>query len=327
MLQKPPDDAGNMDMLRLARNTRQDTADAADDELHLDARTGCFDQLVNDLALGDGVCFDADVAVSSKRNLPVNMLQQHTEMTFGAVQQADLDRMIVSMRQNGLAQNSISSYLRVFRTFLHWCAKEGYTTLDIPNYKQVETVKETYTDEELLRLLKKTTPDCNFCEYRNWVIINLLLNSGCRAATIRSFLVKDVNLNNATITYRHTKNKSIQIVPLCSEMVSVMREYMKVRNGEANDVLFPNESGKAMTEAGLREAVRYYNRSRGVEKTSIHLFRHTFAERYLRNGGNPFNLQKILGHSTLDMTRHYCKIYDADLIKGYDSFSPLATLR
>ena len=60
-----------------------------------------------------------------------------------------------------------------------------------------------------------------FCEYRNWVIINLLLNSGCRAATIRSFLVKDVNLNNATITYRHTKNKSIQIVPLCSEMVSV----------------------------------------------------------------------------------------------------------
>ena len=66
-----------MDMLRLARNTRQDTADAADDELHLDARTGCFGQLVNDLALGDGVCFDADVAVSSKRNLPVNILQQH----------------------------------------------------------------------------------------------------------------------------------------------------------------------------------------------------------------------------------------------------------
>ena len=35
-----------------------------------------------------------------------------TEMTFGSVRQADLDRMIVSMRQNGLAQNSISSYLR-----------------------------------------------------------------------------------------------------------------------------------------------------------------------------------------------------------------------
>ena len=48
-----------------------------------------------------------------------------TEMTFGSVRQADLDRMIVSMRQNGLAQNSISSYLRVFRTFLNRARKAG----------------------------------------------------------------------------------------------------------------------------------------------------------------------------------------------------------
>ena len=66
------------------------------------------------------------------------------------------------MRQNGLRKNSISSYLRVFRAFLHWCAKEGYTTLDVPNYKQVETVKETYTDEELLRLLKKPRSGLQF---------------------------------------------------------------------------------------------------------------------------------------------------------------------
>ena len=137
-----------------------------------------------------------------------------TEMTFGAVRQADLDRMIVSMRQNGLAQNSISSYLRVFRTFLHWCAKEGYTTLDVPNYKQVETVKETYTDEELLRLLKKPAPDCNFCEYRNWVIINFLLNSGCRAATVRNILIGDVFLPDSQIIFRHTKTHKVQVVPL-----------------------------------------------------------------------------------------------------------------
>lgn len=43
-------------------------------------------------------------------------------LTFDALQQSDLDGMIVSMRKSGLAHNSISSYLRVFRTFLHWCA-------------------------------------------------------------------------------------------------------------------------------------------------------------------------------------------------------------
>ena len=78
-----------------------------------------------------------------------------TSLTFDVLKQTDLDRMVVSMRQSGLAHNSISSYLRVFRTFLNWCAGQGYTALNVPNYKQVETVKETYTDEELLRLLNK----------------------------------------------------------------------------------------------------------------------------------------------------------------------------
>ena len=78
-----------------------------------------------------------------------------TSLTFDVLKQTDLDRMVVSMRQSELTHNSISSYLRVFRTFLNWCAGQGYTALNVPNYKQVETVKETYTDEELLRLLNK----------------------------------------------------------------------------------------------------------------------------------------------------------------------------
>ena len=39
-------------------------------------------------------------------------------------------------------------------------------------------------------------------------------------------------------------------------------------------------------------------------------------------GGDAFMLQKLLGHSTLAMTKHYCAIYDADISKNYDRFSP-----
>nr|MBQ8253020.1 tyrosine-type recombinase/integrase [Lachnospiraceae bacterium] len=67
---------------------------------------------------------------------------------------------------------------------------------------------------------------------------------------------------------------------------------------------------------------------RGVQKTSIHLFRHTFARKYLIDcGGDAFTLQKLLGHSTLAMTKHYCTIFDADLTKNYDNFSPLAQMK
>ena len=244
------------------------------------------------------------------------------------LQDLHLKQMVADMRQSTLSASSIASYIRTLKSFLSWCNTNDKTQVNIKLYKAPETVKETYTDKELKLLLKKPNiKTCGFTEYRNWVTINLLLNCGCRAKTVRTFLIKDVNLDNHTITYRHTKNGKIQIVPLCSTMVSIMREYLRIRDGESKDVLFPNENGKPLTESGLRQGIETYNLSRGVNKTSIHLFRHTFAERYLKNGGNSLYLQKVLGHSTLAMTKHYCNIYDVDLVKTFDTYSPLATLK
>ena len=88
------------------------------------------------------------------------------------------------------------------------------------------------------------------------------------------------------------------------------------------------EDGEQLTENALRLAVARYNKSRGVTKTSIHLFRHTFARKYLIDcGGDAFTLQKLMGHSTLKMTKHYCAIFDADIAKNYDNFSPLAQMK
>ena len=102
---------------------------------------------------------------------------------------------------------------------------------------------------------------------------------------------------------------------------------MRIRGGELDDYLFPNENGTQLTENGLRCSIANYNKKRGVQKTSIHLFRHTFAKKYLVDcGGNAFTLQRLLGHSTLDMTKHYCAIFDADIVRNYDNFSPLAQI-
>ena len=66
-------------------------------------------------------------------------------------------------------------------------------------------MKETYTDEELELLLKKPDKNCDFCDYRSWAIVNFLLNSSCRAATVRNIQNRDVDLHARQITLRHTK--------------------------------------------------------------------------------------------------------------------------
>ena len=250
-----------------------------------------------------------------------------TSQSMDTLTKSKLEAMVVSMRQSGLAHNSISSYCRVLRTFLGWCEREGMTVPPMPHIKDKETVKESYTDEELEAILKRPNKNCSFCEYRNWVVVNFLMNCGCRASTVRNIQNRDVDLDTRQIIFRHNKNGKIQTVPLCSVMVSILREYMAVRKGKSDDYLFCDQYGGMLSMNALRLAVARHNQSRGVSKTSTHLYRHTFARKYLVDcGGDAFMLQKLLGHSTLKMTKRYCAIYDADIAKNFDRFSPLAQM-
>lgn len=281
--------------------------------------------------------FLAAAAARGVREKSMETYQQHfhsigkrldLSIPAAELKKADLDEMIFRMREENLSDRSINSYTRTLKVFLSWCNEEHYTDLNISLYKAAEAVKETYTDRELEMLLKRPAASCNFCEFRNWTIVNFLLNCGCRAATVRNIQLRDVDLGHRQIQMRHSKNGKLQIIPLCSTMVSILREYMEIRSGAPEDYLFCNEFGGFLTESALRQAIAKYNRARGVERTSIHCFRHTFARKYLVDcGGDAFTLQKLMGHATLNMTRHYCNIYDAEVVDNYEHLSPLAQLK
>jgi integrase/recombinase XerD len=48
---------------------------------------------------------------------------------------------------------------------------------------------------------------------------------------------------------------------------------------------------------------------------------------WVKNNGSEIKLQKILGHSTLDMTRRYVKLFAEDIKEDFDEFSPLDTIK
>ncbi len=117
-------------------------------------------------------------------------IRKHLDVTMmiNELKKSDLEAMTVSMRDAGLASNTIRTYTATLKSFFSWCREQEINNLDIPLYKAEETIKETYTDAELLVLLKKPSiRECTFAEHRNWVIINLLINNGCRAATVLKY--------------------------------------------------------------------------------------------------------------------------------------------
>lgn len=242
--------------------------------------------------------------------------------------QSVMNKAIARMLDEGLSRQTIQTYVRTLSVFLSFCRNKGWTDETLKKYHAPEAVKPTYSDEDLEKLLRKPNMRrCTFPEYRTWVMISLAMNNGCRSGTMRSILIKDINFDMGYILTRHTKNGKIQSMPMSSVLIEILKEYLEIRKGEPNDYLFCDEKGNQLTQNALRLAVKRYNNKRGVRDTSIHQFRHTFAKKYLLEcGGDAFSLQKLMGHSTLEMTKHYCNIYDVELVRNYDARSPLTLM-
>lgn len=214
--------------------------------------------------------------------------------------------------------NSINNRLRGIRTFLNYCYDMEYINKVKVTMIKVDTEqKEPYTREEIVKLLT-LSKNPSYTEYRNYCIVSTFLATGIRLNTLINLKVTDINFEEATIRLTTTKNRKAQLIPLPNKLATVLSKY--IRKVKPTEYLFTNRSGTQLTSNGVKLAIRSYNRSKGVDKTSIHLFRHTFAKNYLMSGGDVFRLQRLLGHSTLDMTRHYVNLYCSDLVNDTDKY-------
>jgi len=226
---------------------------------------------------------------------------------------------------------TLNHYLRDIRGFVYWCFEREYISkgFKIKQVAQQEVIKETYTDDEKRALIKKPTKYASFVEWRSWAVVNWILATGHRASTVCEIKLGDINYGKREIYVRQTKTNKAYITPLSSALTTVIREYVRMWRIEAgdDDYLFCNVGEEQLTVNALKHSISHYNRSRGVEKISVHALRHTFAKDWIRNTGDVFRLQKLLGHSSLDMTRAYVNMFTEDLKEGFEEHNPLDVIK
>lgn len=224
---------------------------------------------------------------------------------------------------------TINSYLRAIRAFIKFGQERNNIDKQI-KVKMIKTekqIKENYSDQELEILLKK--PDkksCTFTEFKTWAFVNYLLGTGNRITTAINVKICDIDFDNFTITLQKTKNRKQQIIPLSNTLAEILQEYLCVRGGSPDDYLFCNQYGEQSTRGAYQKLVIKYNKKRGVNKTSVHAFRHTFAKNWILSGGDIFRLQKILGHSDISVTKEYLQMFGQDLQMDFERFNPLDRL-
>jgi integrase/recombinase XerD len=237
------------------------------------------------------------------------------------------------MRKNEAKHTTINHYLRDVRTFAYWCMdseREYITdTYKIEQVRGQEPALKAFKEDDISLLLIKPKKSETFGEWRTWAIVNWVMATGNRSSTICEVKIEDVNFKQKMIYLRHTKNKEYQAVPLSTELSHQLKEYLNLwlRGANPTDYLFPNVSGEKLSTNALRHSFAKYCKDRGVNQTNLHGLRHSFADISLDTGRNPFELQKMLGHSTLDMTRKYIRYNEKKIEKDFDKHTPLDNLK
>lgn len=245
------------------------------------------------------------------------------------INKSTVNELILKYRERGIENVTLNSYISDFRRFVNFFIDNGYTIpFKIKLPKTTQTKKDTYTDEELKKLLKKPNLNqCTFNQYTSWVAINILLTTGLRATSLINIKVKDVNFTNNTINVNRTKNRKLLVVGITSTLSKILKDYIKIREPNSNnDWLLCNGYGEQLQRDILYRHIKSFNKSRGVETVGVHRMRHTYAKQYILSGGSVPILSKQLGHSNISVTDKYINILVGDVSKEVEQIDIIGKL-
>ncbi|MGH7742642.1 MAG: tyrosine-type recombinase/integrase, partial [Candidatus Eiseniibacteriota bacterium] len=204
------------------------------------------------------------------------------------VRPEDLRRYRGRLEAGHLSRQSVAHVLSDARCFFRWCEEAGLVDrAPIPRKllpKIQERAPERLSDENMAKVVALPEP--------YGFLGRFLLSTGLRWGELVRASTHDVQ--GLTLVVHQTKSGKVRRVPLPEDV----RREMDARVGKLTSVKHADSFNKAV------------RRLSGIEGFHVHQLRHTFATKWVEDGGSLAALQAILGHSTVVTTQRYAKLSD-----------------
>jgi integrase len=178
-----------------------------------------------------------------------------------------------------------------------------------------DDARDRYLSEDELRNLKraldektyqKGTKMINKTFTRLRLIVLVAVTTGMRAAEIFGLRWSDVMYGEGLLAVRaKLKGGKMRYVPMLPELAGELRRYHTVIG---DDRIFPPKKGAKSGRQRVEGSFEDLLERAGIEDFRFHDLRHTFASWYMMNGGDLYELAKILGHANIKMTERYAKL-------------------
>ena len=264
----------------------------------------------------------------------VKKLISFVEDQDGDISVNELHRYIqpyfLSLKENPrLSPHSYNTLVRSVKVFTRFLLAEEYIDKEIklPKIRKLDTnIKPLSTDQ--IRKVLNLFDTGNFEGLRDKTIFCLFLDTGIRLGELCSIQLSDVDLDEGYIII-YGKGRKQRYVPIGKDLRKILWKYLKQRcrlgkNGDQTLIL--SRTGFGMTPHGIQTLFRRIRKDLGWSKLNPHLMRHSFSVNYINNGGDTFSLQRILGHTTQEMTAKYVNLSTTNIKTQHNRYSPIDRL-
>lgn len=235
------------------------------------------------------------------------------------------------MKDKGLKTVTINTRLRAIRAFFNFLEQQQLINKnpmkDIKLLRDRRRIVETF-DKKQIKSLLNSCELRTFTGLRDYTIMLLLLETGVRANELIGIDITDIVWSQKVIRIRNTKGGYERFVPIQKQMIDVLKKYIAIRGSVETNSLFITQDNTSLSKKQMQDRIRECGVRAKIKnvRCSPHTFRHTFAKLSVMNGANAFQLQAILGHSTLEVTKVYVNLFSNEVQEGHSKFSPLKNL-
>lgn len=233
------------------------------------------------------------------------------------------------LNEKKVTKTTTNIRLRTIRAYLKWLYIEEKLEKDIAIkvklLKEPRKNIEVLTNEEVKSFIKGMDVS-TYTGFRDFTLCLLMLDSGVRISEGLSLKINDINLRKNLITIRgeEAKTRRERVIPISNKTSKFLKELIDVASGTDCEYVFQAKCGGFLDSRVIQKNFQKYCKKMNINRRiTPHLFRHTFASNFIRDGGDPFTLQRILGHSTMEMTKHYVHQNTTLLLKKHREVNSL----
>lgn len=249
----------------------------------------------------------------------------------------DLERLIDDMLSRQRTGRTINLKLNTWRQFFGHLLQRGLIDADptsrLPRLREDVPAIPHLSHDQYQRLLATAAAQRGLAAARNLAILTIILDTGLR---LSGLLRLPADALDAEERLLHVPAGAIKVrqgaaLPLRPETVRALLAYERAKAAAGQqgcELLLVGDDGRPLGRHVIWRALARLGEAAGI-KVAVrpHVLRHTFAVQYILNGGDPFSLQEILGHSTLEMVSRYVRLARAELARQHDRASPMARAR